>query len=764
MTKQQRLSANITIGGVVENSLKNGVGLIRSGFDKIGDSLKTVKKRQKELTRERQDLLKQGKSVAHLDREYKDLERTLEQLETKQRRWERAMRDSKRVGDTFGKMSNQIGRTSRRLGAGLAASAAGVFALANSTASYGDNVAKTAGKLGIGIEALQEYRYAAERSGISNENFDSSLTAMQKRLGEAVRGTGAAKKALDQLGLSAGDLIDMGPEAALELIADRIAKVEKPAERAALAAALFSRSGIGMVNMLGGGSEALKQLREDARKTGYVLSEKAARDAEAFADAQLDAQLTIKGLKNTIGAEFMPVVTRSMKQFSGWAVSNRADIKAFAETATTKLEAALPVVLDMASGIGKVSSEIGNIISKTAEFVGGWENLGVIVGGVFASRTVMSVVTFGAAVGRLGVSLAALTGVFPVVAGGVKAIGAALMANPIGLAVGAIAGGAYLIYKNWETIGPWFSDLIGGVVDTFMGLGTFVGGLFRGDMDAAADGLKTSWGGVKRGLSTYLGGIGSVFKATWENVIKPVTDALGATDAITSAWGNLKTSIGTVVDYLAERFEWLMQKLSPVLDGLSWIRDKGAGAVAGVQGLGSGLRNWWNGDSEESAPKMPGQAIAGQGQPKHISGSYLGGDIGKGPRHVGEQGPETIWPSKGLYVAHAGATERLAQLSDKAAPLVGALGSGLKRVMAQAHSAAAPAMVAAQTVATPALQNVPAQMPAEQAPAPIIIHAHINAAHLDAEQIAEALEARARAAQTGALYDDVHSYGQYEGT
>ena len=92
---------------------------------------------------------------------------------------------------------------------------------------------KTAGKLGIGIEALQEFRYAAERSGISTATFDSSLTAMQKRLGEAAQGTGAAKKALDQIGLSASDLIAMGPERAMGAIAHKLQGIEAPAERAA---------------------------------------------------------------------------------------------------------------------------------------------------------------------------------------------------------------------------------------------------------------------------------------------------------------------------------------------------------------------------------------------------------------------------------------------------------------------------------------------------------------------------------------------------
>ncbi|MFY0309622.1 phage tail tape measure protein [Leisingera sp. D0M16] len=913
----QRLNATITIGGVLGKSFKKNIGLIRSGFESVGDSIKDVKKRQKELSRQRADLIKQGRSVEALDREYEDLERTLEDLVRKQRRWERALRDSNRVGETFGRMASNIGRLGRQVGAGLAAAGAGVFALASSTASYGDQVAKTAGKLGIGIEALQEFRYAAERSGVSTETFDSSLTAMQKRLGEAAQGTGAAKKALDQIGLSAKDLMAVGPERAMGEIADKLKSIESPAERAAIAAALFSRSGIGMVNMLGSGSEALQQLREDARKTGYVLSEQAARDAEAFADAQLDAQLTVKGLKNTIGAELMPVVTRSMKSFSAWAVSNREGVAKFADTAARKLEAAVPVIGQVVEGMGKVSSAIGGVISKVAAMVGGWENFGMVVGGLFAARTIGSVLSFGFAVGRLGVSLAALvpwasaaggamgtlSGGLALVKIGVLAVGRALLMNPIGLAVAAIAGSAYLIYKHWDKVGPWFGKLWGNVKQTFKGIGGFISGVWRGDWDAAADGLSSAWQGAKGSLSTILDGIGGVFrfawdkgikpitdklgitdhitgawakvspwferhwdgvKATfggfgdfvrgvwrgdldgaaaglgtawdgaksvlsnsldalggvfqtvWSNAIKPVTDKLGVTEMITSAWeqtragidtvvtgigtalrsaydgtigpviealgstggisaawDEVEKAVGAVVDWLGEKFDWLMAKLEPVLNGLSWLRDKGAGAVDGIQGIGSGLRSWWNGEEQgqpsgqpvasakQSAP--PSNPRSGRAIPKRISGSYLGGTIGRGFREVGEQGPETIWTSKGGYVAHANATERLARLSDRAAPLLDALGVGLRGAMAKAETAAVPVV---QQVQLAAERMAPAAMPAQAPgpqPAPVVIHAQINAQHLSAAQIAEELERRGRAAQAGALYDQAHDYGQYGG-
>ncbi|MCD9147827.1 phage tail tape measure protein [Pseudophaeobacter flagellatus] len=755
--RKQNLSAKISIGGVLDKSFKKNVGLIRSGFENIGDSIRSVKARQKELTRQRADLRKQGKSVEALDREYEDLERTLEQLAKKQRRWERAMRDSKRVGESFGKMSANIGRLGRRMALGIGAAGAGVFALASSTASYGDQVAKTAGKLGIGIEALQEHRYAAERSGISVETFDSSLTAMQKRLGEAAKGTGAAKKVLDQLGLSAKDLVKLGPEEALAAIADKMRDIENPAERAAIAAGLFSRSGIGMVNMLGNGSDALQQLRDDARRTGYVLSEEAARDAEAFADAQLDAQLVIKGLKNTIGTELMPVVTRSMKQFSAWAVANREDVAAFAETAATKIEAALPVVGQIVEGMARVSSEIGGVIATVADMVGGWENFGIVIGGVLAAKTIGSVLGFAMSVGRLGLSLFALSGAFPAVISGVKLIGAALVANPIGLAVAAIAGAAVLIYQNWETVGPWFGELWGGVKETFQGIGEFVGGVWRGDWDAVAGGLTKSWGGVKTFYSTLWDGVGAVFKATWENVIKPVTDALGATDTITAAWEGVKTSLKAVLDWMGEKFDWLMGKLQPVLDGLTWLRDKGSGAVDGIKGIGSSIGGWFGGEEDEP------EIAPGRGSPRHISGSFLGGDIGRGFRRVGENGPETIWNSKGAYVAHAGATERLSRMAERARPMMAALGGGLRNAMSRAQAAAAPVF---EQIQRPSVETRPegqGQTAAAGQPSQVVQHIQIVAAQFSVAQIAEEIERRGRAAQSGALFDEPHGYGQYEG-
>jgi hypothetical protein len=565
--KNQRLNATITIGSVLEGSVKRNVGVLRSGLQKVGDSIKDVERRQKELDRQRNVLRRQGESVEHLDREYDKLERTLNDLRRAQERWNRAAADSRRVGSTFSKMTSDIGRNTRRVAFGAALAGGAVFGLAKSTATLGDDVAKTADKLGFSIEGLQEYRYAAERSGISTSKFDSSMTALTKRVGEAAQGFGSGKRALDQLGLSAEEMVKLSPEKQLEAIAERMKGIESPAERAAIAAGLFSREGVGMVNMLADGSKGLNQLREDARRTGYVLSEQAARDAEVFQDTLLDTQLTMKGLKNTVGAALLPVVTQSMRRIGDYLVANRADVKRWAKGFADGVERVLPLVSEVVSGIGQIGSVVWSVTESTAAMVGGWENFGIVIGTVLASRTIVRVAKFGAAVFSLGRSLFALARTTPLVVGGIRAIGAALLMNPIGIAVAGIAGAAYLIYRNWEHIAPWFRGIWRDVKSIFGGFGDFVAGVFTGDMDRAATGVQAVWKGTKGVLGGVLDGIGGLFSWSYNNLIKPVTDAMGITKHVEAAWKGASTVLGPIVGDIGGYFSGMGQIIDGVMTG-----------------------------------------------------------------------------------------------------------------------------------------------------------------------------------------------------
>ncbi|AVO37403.1 phage tail tape measure protein [Pukyongiella litopenaei] len=768
-SKNQRLKATITIGSVLDQSVKRNVGFLKSGLNQVGNSIKEVERRQRELDRQRNVLKRQGKSVEHLNREYEQLERQLRDLRRAQERWNRAAAASRRVGSTFSRMTADIGRNARRLaiGAGLAGGA--IFGLAASTAELGDNAAKTADKLGIGIEELQELRYAAERSGVSTAAFDTALEKMQKNLGEAATGTGTAKDALEQLGLSAEQLITMTPEDALGVIADRMGSVETAAERAAIANDIFGRSGVGMINMLRGGARGLDQLREAARRTGYVLSEQAARDAEVFQDQLLDTKLVMAGLKNTVGSELMPVITGSMRRIGDALVANRTDVQRWAKSFAGGVERALPLIGEVATGLGRVTSKVWGLAESTARMVGGWENFGIMIGAVLASRTVVRVAQFGAAVFSLGKAMLALTTTTPLVVGGIRAIGAALIANPIGLAIAAIAGGAFLIYQNWENVGPWFIDRWNDVRTTFGGFADFVGGVFTGDLGRAWDGVKATWSGanafwqgiwdgvgavfkaawfnvikpvtdalgitepierawstLQSGIDTVLGAIGDVFDTVWANTIKPVIDGLGSVESVGAAWEEMKTALGSVLDWIGSKFEWLDTIITPVIDGLRWAKDKGGGVLRAL-GLG---------DDDEKGDAAQGKALGGAFRPGWLL--------------TGERGPELKFENRSGYVANNRALRQLAGYADRA-------GSLFSPPRINERSAGR----AAQVEALFARAAVPAR--AQSAANQVTQHITytINAAGASAEDVIRLVERKSRMAAGNGLFDRAPATGPY---
>lgn len=385
---------------------------------------------------------------------------------SRQRKALRRLGEADVVGK-FSKMTSEVGRLARRITFGAGAAVGGIFALANSTAGLGDNIAKTADKIGIGLAKLQELRYAAERSGVSTQMLDSSFERFVKRIGEAAQGAGAAKKAYDQLGLSAEDLANMAPDKAFGVVADRLKDVSNQTERVAIAAQLFGREGVAMVNMVKNGSAGLRALGEDARATGYILSEQAARDAEVFKDRLLDAQLGITGMKNTIGAELMPALSGLMQNMAAWMRKNSGLVREFANSFGKRLKEAIPVIADLARGLASAASTMSKITRRAADMVGGFDNLGMIVGAAFAGKAIVSVLSFGGALFKAGAALASLSTALPAVAAGIRAIGVALAANPIGLAIAVLVGAAYLIYKHWGAIAAFFANQWAAVKQAF---------------------------------------------------------------------------------------------------------------------------------------------------------------------------------------------------------------------------------------------------------------------------------------------------------
>jgi hypothetical protein len=186
----------------------------------------------------------------------------------------------------------------------------GLAALVDRSISAADAIGKTADKIGVGVEALQELRFAAKASGVEQQTLDMALQRFTRRAAEAAQGTGEAKDALAQMGIALRDQSGnlRRSEDLLADVADAFARIGDPAERVRLAFKLFDSEGVALVNLLSDGSGALDEMRERARDLGIVLDEHLVRDAER-ARTELDTLSQVISANLTRAAlEAAPVI------------------------------------------------------------------------------------------------------------------------------------------------------------------------------------------------------------------------------------------------------------------------------------------------------------------------------------------------------------------------------------------------------------------------------------------------------------------------
>lgn len=128
-----------------------------------------------------------------------------------------------------------------------------------------DEVAKKSQSLGIDPSTLIGWQRAAEDlAGVTGDTFNKAFQIVNTRIAEAAsEGTGEAAKALERLGLSAGDLSKLDVSDKMLAIADAMQKIENPAERSRLATQLLGKAGMDLAPMLAAGGVEIRKLIED---------------------------------------------------------------------------------------------------------------------------------------------------------------------------------------------------------------------------------------------------------------------------------------------------------------------------------------------------------------------------------------------------------------------------------------------------------------------------------------------------------------------
>lgn len=224
----------------------------------------------------------------------------------------KANASSRGIGASIGGMAStiRVGVMSLVTVIGLAVTAA--FNLGLQGMKMADDIANSARKIGVGTDALQEWRYVAQKTGGDARDADQALDKFATRLAQATAGTSrSASGAFKALGFDQTDLKGFkSTEDALDAVADAIKDLKSEAERAAITEAL----GLGGVsNALRDNAVDVASLRDEARALGIVMDAEMIQRA-SDAQGQLDtlAQIIDVNLKSAF-IDLAPVIVRAIE-------------------------------------------------------------------------------------------------------------------------------------------------------------------------------------------------------------------------------------------------------------------------------------------------------------------------------------------------------------------------------------------------------------------------------------------------------------------
>lgn len=226
---------------------------------------------------------------------------------------------------------------------------------------YAGSLAEVAQQLGLTTRELQVFRFAGSQVGITTEEMDKAMAKLTANIGKAAAGSQQQAKFFSAMGINIRDAsghIKGAGVVTLEL-ADKLAKVRDPAQRAAAEVTAYGKAGQRLDTLLSGGSKAINELAAAAEKMGLVLSDSQIQQADQLADK-------LSALKQVLEARIAGAVADNAN-----AIYTLADAFSRVAAATIRF---------LASNPGKAATLLGTLAGAA---VGG--RVGAVVGGIIGA-------------------------------------------------------------------------------------------------------------------------------------------------------------------------------------------------------------------------------------------------------------------------------------------------------------------------------------------------------------------------------------------
>lgn len=517
---------------------------------------------------------------------------------------------------------------------GLAMSGLGAFASVGAIVDYGKKALETAKSAELSQTLL--------RNSLANNNslYDKSaesLDAAQKQLNEyaskwgqvGVISAGTIRAGYQELNKwnVPVDKVEGLSEALTNLVAGKFG-INATAEDAQLASQAIGRAFNGDVAGLTKMKIPLTEAQKEIIKNGTEAERLAAinevvngtfsKQNEILANTP-DGQL--KRMKNQQAA-LMATIGKGLLPMQ----------KAFIDMVSTIMPIVAPVIQDIFNTFSGAFTWIAQVITENKETiktnltegmnvvrsvlstVGGvikWctENLGflvpvlkVIVAGFVAFNVIAGVIPI----------LVSIFNAFMTVIKVVRLLSMLMMANPILIAITAIAIGLYLLIDNWETVkevalSVWdaissyaaelWNSLVSGCMEFVNGVIKVITPIYNRFMEIMSPILD----GVKQIFSGIIDFIVGVFTGNWDMAFS------GLVKIFSGYFGIIKSVAESVLGWVQDKLQWAGEKIDAIKEGGEWLYNNTIGRVtAGNNATGT---EYWKGGATYVNENQRGEII-----------------------------------------------------------------------------------------------------------------------------------------------------------
>lgn len=601
--------------------------------------------------------------------------------------------------------------------------------------TFMQNVGGTASQIKISDTQLAAYGSTLLTLGEKADTASTAMNAVFSKLGAAKTQAKPFQDMLERIGFSPEEIADgmqKDANATIAMLNDRIKSLptlsdgKNPTQIDAVST-LFGGEHWDTYSKFLSGNELDRQLKladsDDAK--GSMAKEYEARKQTTEAQMQMFKN-RLGEVAVTLGDALLPAINAVMasvapivSSFADWAKENPNIISAVIKLGAVLTASVIGFSLIGGSisgimaifagfsgtivGVARVSGIAFKMMSGQYGLVSGLMRMGLPVRGfVQFSRTVTNlfagtlnlirsgatvfvsvlgkIMTFARLFGSSLVSVGVKVGQAFMMIGRVIAIlGRAMLTNPIVLIGMAIAGVAYLIYKNWDTVKPilvgfWQSIVQSAssawqwLVGIWSGFTTWFGGLWTGitawvgnAWTAITTGASTAWGwlvGIWGGAVTWFSGLWTSVQAVAVGVWTGITGFIG------SVWANIRGLVSAGV-----------QGLMAVIRGFSPVSAFSA-AFSAVWGFLGGLVGRFRTFGVNIIQGLIGGIKSMAGAVTSAISSVVGNVAGRAKSMLGINSPSRLFRQFGAWVSE-GLAIGIDRGGQKPVSAIGSLASGV---------------------------------------------------------------------------------------